>query len=217
MITLSRNLFCLFLFSYSIIIAQEFRCGVEKVYYADKLYNTVLIDNQCWLRENLDVGVMIAGVNNPTDNKTIEKHCFNNDISNCEKFGGLYHWLEAMQYTRREGVQGICPRGWHLPTRDEIENLRTSVNNDGNSLKDRGRGTGWGVGTNTTGFSILMAGLRETNGDFGRMGLNTYFWSSSQESPTQTYYLGLNSFMNDIFIHIYYYRNSFSIRCLKDY
>ena len=38
-----------------------FICGASKVSYGGKDYNTVLIGNQCWLKENLDVGTMISG------------------------------------------------------------------------------------------------------------------------------------------------------------
>jgi hypothetical protein len=56
-----------------------FICGVSKVSYEGKTYNTVLIGDQCWLKENLDVGEMIQGASNQTNNSIIEKYCYGNN------------------------------------------------------------------------------------------------------------------------------------------
>ena len=48
----------LFLFcSYS--YSQNPCPGIPTVVYVGKTYNTVAVGDQCWLKENLDVGVMI--------------------------------------------------------------------------------------------------------------------------------------------------------------
>jgi len=44
----------------------------EIVSYAGKEYNTVKIGSQTWLKENLDVGTMIQGSADPSNNTTIE-------------------------------------------------------------------------------------------------------------------------------------------------
>ena len=92
------------------------------------------------------------------NNGSIEKYCYDNDTINCEVFGGLYQWNEAMQYKTSGGSQGICPDGWHIPTLTDFEKLKDTVNTDGNSLKAIGEGLENGAGTDTTGFSALLAG-----------------------------------------------------------
>jgi len=95
------------------------QCGSPIIDNRDeKLYATAQIGEQCWMAENLNVGARINGVNNQTDNSTIEKYCYNNIDANCDIYGGLYQWDEMMGYTSTQGVQGICPTtgGWHLPT-----------------------------------------------------------------------------------------------------
>ena len=57
--------------------------GTPTVTYAGKTYNTVQIGNQCWLKENLDVGTMIQGSQNQTNNSMIEKFCYDNNPNNC--------------------------------------------------------------------------------------------------------------------------------------
>src|ERR1035437_7497296 len=127
--------------------------NVATVVYEGKTYNTVAIGDQCWLKENLDVGTQVNGSLEQTNNGTIEKYCYNNDPANCTTYGGLYQWNEAMQYVTTPGTKGICPTGWHIPTYAELQTLATTVSNDGNALKAVGQGTGSGAGTNTSGFS----------------------------------------------------------------
>jgi Fibrobacter succinogenes major domain (Fib_succ_major) len=109
--------------------------NVATVDYAGKTYNTIAIGDQCWLKENLDVGTQINGSDNQSDNGTIEKYCANDDPANCATYGGLYQWKEAMQYVTTSGTKGICPIGWHIPTNAELQTLGTKVSNDGNALK----------------------------------------------------------------------------------
>src|ERR1035437_1786144 len=68
------------------------------VAYSGKIYSTIQIGTQCWLKENLDVGNMIHGIDTAKNNGIIEKYCYNDDPANCTTYGGLYQWNEAMQY-----------------------------------------------------------------------------------------------------------------------
>jgi hypothetical protein len=83
-------------------------------------YTTVQIGTQCWMKQNLNIGTVIPGANNMTNNSIIEKYCYNNSTANCTTYGGLYQWNEMMQYSITPGVQGICPASWHLPTDSEL-------------------------------------------------------------------------------------------------
>jgi hypothetical protein len=112
-----------------------FICGVSKVNYGGKDYNTVLIGDQCWLKENLDIGTRINSGTTASNNQVIEKYCQQDLPANCDIYGGLYVWDEAMQYVITEGAQGICPSGWHIPSDAEFRILESAVNNDGNALK----------------------------------------------------------------------------------
>ncbi len=186
------------------------------VTYSGKTYNTVQIEDQCWLRENLNVGTRIDVSQNQMNNSAIEKYCYNNLESNCDTYGGLYQWNEAMQYSTAPGTRGICPPGWHIPTLAEFQTLSAFVNNNGNALKAIGQGTGSGAGTNTSGFSALLAGYRNGSGTFYSLGNSAYFWSSTEYSATGAGNRHLND--NDSDIHLYNYNknNGFSVRCLQD-
>ena len=86
-------------------------------------YSTVQIGSQCWMAENLNIGIMIPGANTMGNNEEIEKYCYNNDESNCDIYGGLYQWNEMMQYTTTPGVQGICPTGLAFTDRWRVDNI----------------------------------------------------------------------------------------------
>jgi uncharacterized protein (TIGR02145 family) len=214
-------LLVLFLFcSYS--YSQNPCPNVATVVYAGKTYNTVAIGDQCWLKENLDVGTRINGSLEQTNNSVIEKYCYNDDPANCTTYGGLYQWAEAVQYKNGAtnttspspaftgNVQGICPSGWHIPTYAEMQTLATTVGNDGNSLKAVGQGTG----TNTSGFSALLAGYRSIYGGFNDLGPFADFWSSTEGSASSVYYMSLGSYIN--FYVGYGKGGGFSVRCLND-
>ena len=68
------------------------------------------------MAQNLNVGTKISGSSEQINNGIIEKYCYYNDENNCNVYGALYQWDEAMRYSTTEGVKGICPSGWHLPT-----------------------------------------------------------------------------------------------------
>lgn len=190
-------------------------CGT--VMYAGKTYNTIVIGDQCWLRQNLDVGTMINGSISQTNNGVIEKYCYDNIPSNCADYGGLYQWDEAMQYTTTPGATGICPNGWHIPTLLEFQILEFTVGSDGNSLKEVGQGFGSGEGTNTSGFSALLAGYLDLDETFNSLGTETYFWSSTIEPPTfLRYYLHLGGGYSNIGLDYAADQMGFSIRCIKN-
>ena len=190
--------------------------GLPTVFYEGKTYNTVQVGIQCWLRENLDVGAMIAGIQNQTNNDVLEKYCYDNDPANCNTYGGLYQWDEAMQYVTNEGAQGICPLGWHIPTILEFLTLRTMVGGDGNALKEIGQGTGGGAGTNTSGFSALLAGQRDYQPYFWRLGTHAIFWSSIENDISWAQDLSLYAENNTINPGAIFKTAGYSIRCLKD-
>ncbi len=184
--------------------------GIPYIIYENKRYNTVQICNQCWLKENLDVGTMINGTSNQLDNNIIEKYCYDNDTVNCNIYGGLYQWNEIMQYGKTEGLKGICPVGWHVPTSDELRTLVLKVGNDGRALLEKNQGTGGGIGTNTSGFSALLAGMRYFYGDFSNLGNTNSIWSSEQPYALQLWDSG------EAFVTFYNSAFGYSVRCLKD-
>jgi uncharacterized protein (TIGR02145 family) len=97
-----------------------------------------------------------------------------------------------------EGVQGICPEGWRLPSDNDWENLASYIANDlgktakedddwleiGPYLKTR---RGWNVdggGLDTYGFSAAPAGrYRQGSLAFENVMWEASFWSTEQDPP----------------------------------
>lgn len=186
------------------------------VTYSGKVYHTVKIGSQTWLKENLDVGVVIDSMQNPSKNGIIEKYCYGNDTANCSKYGGLYQWDEAMAYDTANGAKGICPTGWHIPTKAEFDSLLLEVHYNSNSIKAVGQGTGSGAGTDSSGFSALLAGYRLSFGRIDYLGRDAGFLSSTENDAASPYYMDLWSTDSGISIGYGYKDFGYSIRYLKN-
>ncbi len=220
---------------YTFQFATNIPCiGIPTVEYEGQVYNTVQIFNQCWLKENLNVGTMIEGNKNMKDNGIIEKYCYDNEPDSCEKYGGLYQWGEMMQYTNQQGAQGICPPGWHLPTDYEWKLLEGAVDSKyyiddsewdncyyrgydvGLNLKSS---NGWifgGNGTDLYGFSALPGSNRSIDGNFSYIGVLGIWWTSSRFNNHYAMFRLFDSY------NIRSYRDFMlkgignGVRCLKD-
>jgi uncharacterized protein (TIGR02145 family) len=200
--------------------------GAATVVYEGQTYNTIQIGNQCWLKENLNVGTRINGIVAQTDNGIVEKYCYDNNPANCTTYGGLYNWAEAVKYQNGANnatfggltghVQGICPTGWHIPDTTELFTLANNVNNDGNSLKAIGQGFGSSAGTNINGFSALLAGTRYSDGSFASSGLYNFYLSSTEFDGYNIYYMDLGFDFSTIYFDKNSKEYSRSVRCLKD-
>ncbi len=222
--------------SYSFQFASNISCpGVPTVTYEGQTYNTVQIFSQCWLKENLNVGTMIPGVNEMSDNGILEKYCYYNNPDYCITYGGLYQWDEMMQYTTQQGSQGICPPGWHIPRDEEWKVLEGAVDSlfrighpiwnsygyrgydAGMKLKTTSGWTENGHGTDEFGFSALPGGYRYSNGLFSYKGMHSLWWSSTEGNITSAWNRYL-SYKNKIVDRDYGDNKiyGFNIRCLRD-
>jgi uncharacterized protein (TIGR02145 family) len=197
-------------------------CG-DVLHHEGQDYNTVQIGNQCWMSDNLNVGTMVNGNTNQTDNSIIEKYCYLDNPTNCDTYGGLYQWDEMMQYTTVEGTQGVCPTGWHLPTHAEWTTLVDHLGGSsvaGGKLKETGT-LHWDTpntnATNSSGFTGLPGGYRNYYfQDFFSLKNTGYFWSSSEQSSSdgRVRYI----FHNQEQVSNGYNKKitGYSIRCVKD-
>lgn len=177
-------------------------CNSEKNVAVDG-YPTVKIGNQVWMAKNLNI-------------ETEGSWCYDNNYSNCEKYGRLYTWDAAMN---------ACPTGWHLPGKDEFDELVQTVGGNSvavNTLKSSMDWEKGGNGADTYGFSALPAGRGESvvipNGEtmlyFLGKGFHAGFWSSSVSGSVYVYALqimkdaSVSDFNRKILV--------FSVRCVKD-
>ena len=132
-------------------------------------------DSVTIMAENLNVGKMVLGAENQNNDSEIERYCYNNDTTKCDEFGGLYQWAEMMQLPSRcntescadlieENHRGICPEGWRLMT---YKDFYIAWHAESNDHGIEGVRSSYGFnGYNSTGLSLIGAGLRTAEGKF---------------------------------------------------
>ena len=182
-----------------------------------KTYRKVTIGSQIWMAENLNFAAEGS-------------KCYDDNPDNCAKYGRLYDWATAMKFPSicnstncssqiQPKHQGVCPKGWHLPSKDEYEVLDNAVGGNrvaGKKLKSSSGWSGWnkdGSGTDEFGFSALPGGYHE-NGSFRNVGLNGEWWSAYEDySGAYRRYMGdydWANFSNDGKSNLH------SVRCIQD-
>lgn len=199
--------------------------------YDGNEYNTVQIDTQCWMKENLNTTHDATG-------NSITRYCYDNDNNNCDTYGGLYDWDTMMDgsassSTVPSGVQGICPENWHIPSDEEWKILEGAVdsqfgypdsewdetNNRGYDAGTHLKSTlGWynnGNGTNSYGFFALPGG-HFISGIFFSLTARGFWWSSTESSSTNAWHRDLYYLNGNVYRHNYHKSNFFSLRCIKD-
>jgi len=130
---------------------------------------TVTVGGLTWMAENL---------NRPTKNSW----CYDNDASNCEKYGRLYTWSAAMR---------ACPVGWRLPTRQDWDNLVSAAGGRdvaGEKLKSISGCMGdTGNGVDSLGFSALPGGYRAGITYHGG-GIIGHYWEAAELDTKFAYF-----------------------------
>jgi uncharacterized protein (TIGR02145 family) len=198
-------------------------------------YNTVKIGEQCWMAQNLRIGEQINANVQMTDNGIIEKYCYDNDPANCNTFGGLYQWNEMMQYSTQQGIQGICPAGWRLPTDNEWKELEGYADSQypigdpiwdgfswrgsdvGGNLKQVGT-SNWNSpnagATNSTGFTALPGGY-SAGDSFLSKGQMGWHWTSTQHSSSNALLRVMHASLSTVMRNDYTKIMGASVRCIR--
>jgi len=205
----------------------------------DKMvYKTVKIGGQTWMAENLNYADSAK-----TKSLLGKNRCYDDDAKKCKLVGRLYTWAAAIDSVKLatdsenpqncgyglpcflpSRVQGICPKGWHLPSKEEWEILFDKVggiSEAGKALKSQ---KGWdseyihGNGSDKYGFSALPAGTYAPQGWYSLVGINSNFWSSTQYNTENVYAMSLISTQDEANLSEGSSSdNSYSyIRCLED-
>jgi uncharacterized protein (TIGR02145 family) len=221
-----------------ILSFAPFSCGLTfKDSLDNKVYKTILIGTVCWMAENLNTGTRITGDDNMLNNNIIEKYCIGNLESHCDVYGGLYQWNEMMQYTTTPGTQGICPSDWHLPTDEEWKILEGTVDSQygigdpvwdlegdrgfdaGGILKEAGT-VHWSYpntgATNSSGFTALPGGARNTDGTYPSFLVSGRFWSSTEESGSNAFRHILSTTRMDVARNAATKNFGISVRCIRN-
>ncbi len=196
--------------------------------------SSVTIGNQNWMKYSLNTGKTINASVAQSDNGIVEKYCYDNKLENCNVYGGLYQWAEAMGYhngvtntTHWEPappmVQGICPDGWHIPSKAEFATLINYLGGmkvAGGKLKETGK-SHWGplsnIGaTNSSEFTALPSGAA-LNGKFASLKQYGNMWTTTKGTlPRAAWFFGETFAASDIMSGEQNKLAALAVRCIEN-
>ena len=183
-----------------------------------KVYKTVKIGDQVWMAENLNF-------------ETDSSFCYSDSAYFCAMHGRLYKWAAAVGKSESEcgygntcslpsgDVQGVCPSGWHLPSKAEFKSLIATVGEDSTAGKVLKSASGWtagGYGTDDFGFAALPAGTRGHGGGYGGAYFLGFFWSSTEIGDNSAFNMYLTFDGDSVHQSVDIKDFAFSVRCVKD-
>jgi uncharacterized protein (TIGR02145 family) len=121
-----------------------------------------------------------------------------------------------------EGAQGICPRGWHIPTDEEFKKLEIHLGMPANQadMVDCWRGSP--VGTKlkaggSSGYDAQMAGRRIPSGSFSVKDMWEYMWTSTEYNNNAAWRRCLATSRSTVGRYKTFTKDyGFSVRCVKD-
>jgi len=163
--------------------------------YDGNVYDTVVIGNQVWLKQNLrtthdNTGFLIPNVADSTAwaNLSSWGRCYyNNDSSAYDSvYGPLYNWYVADN-------PDVCPVGWHVASNAEWQAAETFLGGAmvaGGKMKEAdtihwaGPNTS---ATNSSGFTGLPGGGRTNTGNFQFIRENGLWWTSTSYNSSNAW------------------------------
>ncbi|SHK39515.1 major paralogous domain-containing protein [Fibrobacter sp. UWOV1] len=201
----------------------------DRVYY----YLTIMGKDEDGVKDTIDVmaqnlniaDVTLKAGENMTDDTKIERYCYNDDTTKCDRYGGLYQWAEMMGFNDscntkscadliQPNHQGICPKGWRLMTRHDFEVARSSTEYGVHGLRSEYIFTG----NNESGLSLTGAGAYFNQRGFADLDSAFYMFYPS-ESVFQDKVLALGQVISRYTDGSGTARGSkfdaFSVRCVK--
>ena len=158
---------------------------------------TVTIGGSTWMAENLN-------------RATANSKCYDNDASNCAKYGRLYTWAAA---------KSACPAGWHLPSDAEWTALTDAVGGESTAGTKLKATSGWnndGNGTDQYGFSALPGGYGSSDGSFLNASNYGYWWSATEDYANNAWYRYMFDYLESVGRNYSDKTYLLSVRCVAD-
>ena len=190
-------------FDPDLAFCAEFTTSGTKVKQVYKKVTITMLDDHDWVNVVYSKTWMKENLKYDTEGS----YCYKNTATNCDKYGKLYTW---------DAAKNACPDGWHLPSKEEWEDLFKSIGgigSAGTTLKDS---LVWN-GMDLYGFSALPGGEFISNvSDYRYIGDNGAFWTSDAEGKSNAYGVLFATDVNKAVIEAHSKNNLFSVRCIKD-
>ena len=163
-------------------------------------YQTVRIGCECWTKSNLRTTTYSDG-SDVAFARAYSSQAYPDTTANKANFGLLYTWYSAVNVAEGNDtaepvvktasgsgypyVQGVCPKGWAIPSMAQYYNAVSTVSNiDGMKSTDINKWLPEHAGTDESGFSAVGAGFYNAGLGFESLLGKTWFWSYDQNIYT---------------------------------
>ena len=147
---------------------------------SEKTYKTSNLGGKIWMAENMAVYIPDSSV------------CYGNDHANCDTLGRLYTWGAA--------TNGLCPKGWTLPSQQDFKNAFGSAV-PAELKKDRP-------------FGLLFAGFRYFDGKFADKNASASFWTRDSYDDSRAFLVRVT---DSTITYEHFNKNiAASVRCVKN-
>jgi uncharacterized protein (TIGR02145 family) len=153
--------------------------------------DTLRIGRQVWMKQNVSI---------PIQNSFWYERDSLGNIAN----GRLYFFSSAMR---------ACPKGWHLPSDAEWQELIDQFGGDSKAAEALLQG-------GASGLNLTLAGYRSGNSSndlFGKKGEQGFYWTSTVKGEQTAYARGFTAGSTTVSDQYYRRANAFSVRYVKDY
>jgi uncharacterized protein (TIGR02145 family) len=159
-------------------------------------YRAVKIGGKIWLAQNMNY--------RPQGGNS---WCYEDNSSNCEKYGRLYDWNTA---------KTACLSGWHLPSRKEWKDLVTAAGAFSTSGKKLKVAPPEWNGTDDYKFSAQPGGFRNEDGSFSAIGTDGSWWTATENNSRNAYLQYMGYDYGNVLEVEYDKSNGISVRCVMD-
>ena len=209
-------------------------------------YPTKQFGAQLWMTANLAFGEVTTTYPR-TDTASVPRYCPQtypdpSDPTPCDLYGGYYSFATALALPRacngedcnaqvQSPHQGICPEGWHIPTKQDFEALASLIATESGltANDDKGKYTQLGAAmrlnsacktppateAQSSGFDGLPSGFANDTGYVSANGVWT-FWQSTTQDEGYSYGWGM-SCNDDRFSEGFYFKShALPVRCVRN-
>lgn len=198
-------------------------------------YRVIMTQSGVWMAENLQTfklndGTPLTYINDNSKWKDVKKPAygfFSADVKYAQTYGAIYNWYAV-------STGKLCPKGWHVPTEEEWNDLMDyadgNVKSGDNPAKLKESGTAhWKApndgATNEIHFTALPAGeINLFNLDDREPGTKTSWWTSTEDTnnlepgqkPTNAEIVGLSYNFHTKTMGTYQKEAALPVRCKMD-
>lgn len=187
-------------------------------------YKTIVVGDQVWMAENLDVSTFRNGDSIPEAKSEAEwkkygensqpAWCYyGNDKTKGKIYAKLYNWYAV------NDPRGIAPAGWHLPVDAEWRTLIDNFGGESKAGENMKSTSGWengGNGINKSGFQGFPGGHCLFDGRFEDIGKGCYWWSATTTDFNSAFACITGSLNNMVIIFPEELPRGLSVRCIRD-